>query len=141
MAAKGANREFYPSKGGGKGKFKGKKGKGNPRFCQRRPPLLSLLDPVQQPGQPGYTGCFICGSQQHDFRHCPKRGKGKGGKSSGSYFVESHLGIFMLREEQIELEEECEGEAHGEIRFDPDLNGMTESEIILDPAQVWGSRR
>ncbi|CAJ1438580.1 unnamed protein product [Effrenium voratum] len=77
---------------------------------------------------------------EHTLESVIEDGKGKGGKLSGSYFVESHLGIFMLREEQIELEEECEGQAHGEIRFDPDLNGMTESEIILDPAQKETTR-
>ena len=66
---------------------KERKARGNLRFCQSPfVPAGSVLA-VQQPGQPGYTGCFICGSQQHDFRHCPRRGKGKGGKSSGSYFV------------------------------------------------------
>ena len=49
MAAKGANRGFYPSKGGGKrskkkGSSKERKERGNLRFCQWKPPLPFLLD-------------------------------------------------------------------------------------------------
>ena len=32
----------------------------------------------QRPGSSTYTGCFICGAKDHDFRRCPKRGSGKG---------------------------------------------------------------
>ena len=35
---------------------------------------------TQRPGNPSYTGCFICGGKDHDFRRCPRRGCG--GKGS-----------------------------------------------------------
>lgn len=71
-----------------KGKKSGGKGHGKPASS---PHVLvnSSSDSkggAQRPGQPGYTGCFICGSPEHDFRNCPQRGKrpgtSKGGKSS-----------------------------------------------------------
>ena len=40
--------------------------------------------------KPGYTGCFICGDLQHDYRSCPKRSQPAGSsRAAGSLnFVE-----------------------------------------------------
>lgn len=35
--------------------------------------------PAQKPGK---TGCFICGSLEHDYRSCPKRGQSSSASSS-----------------------------------------------------------
>ena len=94
------SRGFYP-KGKGKGKFgksKGKnKNKNPPVFVATTPPLpmtstTSSSQVMAAVGTPGYTGCFICGGKDHDFRKCPNRGsssgKGKGGKAFGVFMVE-----------------------------------------------------
>ena len=47
----------------------------------------------QRPGSSVYTGCFICGSKDHDFRHCPKRGQGKG----AAHFVNANSGRHIYR--------------------------------------------
>lgn len=72
--AKQQSRGYYPM--GllkGKGKGKGSKSKGKQKSA---PQVLSAFQkgkgtPVHK--TPGYTGCFICGSKEHDFRSCPKR--------------------------------------------------------------------
>lgn len=86
-SAKHLSRGFYPlnqMKGKfmqSKGKSKGKGGK------SKSPPQSSLATSAaalytggsrgapsgQKPGSPTYKGCFVCGSQDHDFRRCPKR--------------------------------------------------------------------
>ena len=78
-AAKNASRGFYP-KGKWKGKQSfGKKGKGygsRPTFSSPSTASSSPVMAVQgggKPGSPSYSGCFICGSKDHDFRSCPKR--------------------------------------------------------------------
>ena len=94
------SRGFYP-KGKGKGKFgksKGKsKSKSPPVFSAATTslPMTSTTSSSQvlaAVGTPGYTGCFICGGKDHDFRKCPNRGgssgKGKGGKAFGVFMVE-----------------------------------------------------
>lgn len=94
-AAKSASRGFYP-----KGKFKGKGfrfgkkgGKGKPvtqKGSTSSPP--SVMAVGGKPGSPSYTGCFICGGFDHDFRSCPRRshgGKGHGGSQHKVFMVES----------------------------------------------------
>ena len=91
-AAKNASRGFYP-KGKWKGKQSfGKKGKGygsRPTFsCPSTASLFSVMA-VQgggKPGSPSYSGCFICGSKDHDFRSCPKRSR-PGGKGNSKVFM------------------------------------------------------
>ncbi|OLP76628.1 hypothetical protein AK812_SmicGene43412 [Symbiodinium microadriaticum] len=97
VAARNTARGFYPLSGA-KGKGKGKS-KGKPSFGQKggkgkgkkgTPPATSIgsssaalaAEGPQRPGNAGYTGCFICGSKDHDFRRCPKRGSGKGAGSA-----------------------------------------------------------
>ena len=95
---KGKSRGFYKPKGKGKGK--GKKGsknspsssaKGSVMFSKGSSKGSSSSNPTSKPG---YSGCFICGDLQHDYRNCPKRsqaavpGKG-GGKMVGYVTVES----------------------------------------------------
>eukprot|EP00435_Cladocopium_sp_Y103_P026888 s2772_g6.t1 len=96
---KGASRGFYKGKTFGKGKGKGmRKGKSkssaavgaaSPAVLQSQP-----SDVLASVGQPGYTGCFVCGSKSHDFRSCPQRGgaagRGKGTSPKGGiYMMES----------------------------------------------------
>ncbi|CAE7271989.1 TY1B-A [Symbiodinium sp. CCMP2592] len=92
VAARNTARGFYPlnpkgkgkSKGkgkgpfGGKGKGKGKKGPNTPASSTSSPSAAMAADGGQKPGSSSYTGCFICGAKDHDFRRCPKRGSGKG---------------------------------------------------------------
>ena len=98
--AKGLSRGFYPmSSFGNKGKSsKGKKGFG--KGSKGKPSVLAAQRPEskggsgQKPGEPGYTGCFICGSPDHDFRNCPKRGQrpaGQPGGSKGSYYATAFM--------------------------------------------------
>ncbi|CAE7547481.1 RE1 [Symbiodinium sp. CCMP2592] len=93
IAAKNTARGFYPmsakgSKGKGKGKGKshfsgkGRGKKGSPPASPSSSSTALAAESSkgsQRPGNPAYTGCFICGSRDHDFRRCPKRGAGKGG--------------------------------------------------------------
>ena len=81
--AKQLSRGYYPFsmfKGKGKGKQKskgksfGKKGSFSPSPSSSSAFALSGKGVTgQKPGSPEYKGCFICGSQEHDFRSCPKR--------------------------------------------------------------------
>ena len=92
-AARHVSRGFYPlaplkgkynkgkSKGKGKSKFGNKTGSSAP--ATTAPAALfnsgssgSTGKGTQRPGNPEYRGCFICGSQDHDFRRCPKRQSG-----------------------------------------------------------------
>ena len=50
-------------------------------------------------GEPGYTGCFICGSKDHDFRSCPKR-QAKG-SSKGHVHFASEVIYYHREEEEI----------------------------------------
>ena len=105
MAAKGASRGYY-GKGKGKGKKGGGKTKGQPTQAvlaatttstPSAPVLPSVLAAI--PGAPGYSGCFICGDKSHDFRHCPRRGKGKGtGKTYGKGHVSFADQVFSVDE-------------------------------------------
>ena len=102
MRNKGASRGYYKGKPFGKGKGKGVgKAKSKPAltsgsrshavFQNQSQPSEALV----AVGQPGYTGCFVCGSKSHDFRSCPQRGpsgKGKPPSSKG--------GIYMVMSEE-----------------------------------------
>ena len=95
---KGKNRGYFRPKGKGFMNPKGKKGshKGTVLMSQGKSSGSSSSGP-QKPGNAGYTGCFICGSKDHDFRNCSKRdskytqgsNSGKGGKSV--FMVEEHV--------------------------------------------------
>ena len=88
-------RGFFPPKGKGK-KSKGSKGKGSGQvfgFGSSK----SKGQGKQRPGNPSFTGCFICGSKEHDYRSCPKRqagshskalGKGSTNFLEGTYFAQ-----------------------------------------------------
>ncbi|CAE7943401.1 RE2 [Symbiodinium necroappetens] len=109
MKAAQTSRGFFPmkgSKGSKKGRSKGKgfgrpKGKGASALALQGDRGSSSSASGQRPGQPECTGCFICGSKDHEFKNCPKRklpGK-SGGPGGKSYFLED-----------ISLEEVSEGE-------------------------------
>ena len=96
--------EVLNPKGKGKGKFSKRKNKNEnkspPVFAATSTPLAltsasSSSQVLAAVGTPGYTGCFICGGKDHDFRKCPIRsgasGKGKGGKAFGIFIVEDIL--------------------------------------------------
>ncbi|CAE7314903.1 unnamed protein product, partial [Symbiodinium sp. CCMP2456] len=98
MKAAQTSRGFFPmkgSKGSKKGRAKGKgsgrpKGKGGSALAIQGDRGSSSSTSGQRPGLPEYTGCFICGSKEHDFKSCPNRKlPGKSGGSGGkSYFLE-----------------------------------------------------
>ena len=107
VAARNSARGFYPlnkgkSKGKGKGSYKGKSKKGA-RFTSTTSSPTSPSTALaadgsgkgggQRPGSSSYTGCFICGGKDHDFRNCPKRSQGKG----TAHFVSATSGIYMLQ--------------------------------------------
>lgn len=87
---KGKSRCFWrsPPQGKGKGKpkgfGKGKKG-GTPQILavqgigQGSPQKGGKGSPT---AKPGYTGCFICSSLDHDWRNCPRRGQSSAAASS-----------------------------------------------------------
>ena len=107
VKARNLSRGFYPFAPQGKSVGKGKHGKGKPRSPSKGKPMAtsssSSMAPVMAAvdetgflgaavGQPGYSGCFICGSKDHDFRSCPKRqGKGKGARPGGVHFSEASV--------------------------------------------------
>ena len=70
-------------------------GKGKPMTAARSSSAAAFQsqpsDVMVSVGQPGYTGCFICGSKTHDFRGCPNRGP-KGGKGK-----QSSKGVYMVQ--------------------------------------------
>ena len=96
-AAKRVSRGFYPlaplkgkfHKGIAKGKGKGKFGHKTSSSLPSPTASSALFNAgnagsgkgTQRPGNPGYRGCFICGSQDHDFRQCPKRQRQTGSAS------------------------------------------------------------
>ncbi|CAE7470265.1 unnamed protein product [Symbiodinium sp. CCMP2592] len=121
VRARHLSRGFYPftpqakgfraSKGKGrgrpfsKGKGKGKKGSSpsSPTANMTVPVLLSESSAFAvNPGQAGYSGCFICGDKNHQFRDCPKRsskGSGKaGGKAGGKVHFHMDNEVYMLTE-------------------------------------------
>ena len=90
---KNLSRGFYPRKGG-KGKSKSGssggfgKGKGKPASSPAPAFHSEHGETFAAVGSPGYSGCFICGSKEHDFRHCPQRSRSSGGsKGSGKVFM------------------------------------------------------
>lgn len=89
MRDKVMNRGFYPSKG----KFKGKKGKPRPSSStsssKGKGGAAMAADAMATVGSPNYSGCFICGSRDHEFRNCPKKSSNKAGKGGGIYMVSS----------------------------------------------------
>ena len=46
-------------------------------------------DAMATVGSPNYSGCFTCGSRDHEFRNCPKKSSNKAGKGGGIYMVSS----------------------------------------------------
>ena len=91
---KGKNRGFFRPKGKGKGK--GKKGtksspptsgpsKGTVFYGKSSGRGGSSSSSSNNPAsKPGYSGCFICGDLQHDYRSCPKRSQSTGHVQKGS---------------------------------------------------------
>lgn len=82
MKNKTNNRGFFPSV---KGKFQ--KGKGMGKSKGKSTPAVMAASSSgspgsgkgrQRPGDPDYTGCFICGARDHSFQNCPKRQQRKG---------------------------------------------------------------
>ncbi|CAE7438764.1 unnamed protein product [Symbiodinium sp. CCMP2592] len=105
VKARNLSRGFYPFAPQSKSVGKGRKGKGKP-FKGKGPssvasssstPVMASADDQgflgAAVGQPGYTGCFICGSKDHDFRTCPRRqGKGhKGGRQGSVHFSDASV--------------------------------------------------
>ena len=96
MKAKTLSRGFYPfvpsSKGKPrfKGKGKGSKGKGKGKGVSSSSfsstsltngSVMHTTDIMAMvPGDPSFSGCFICGDKGHAFRDCPKRLRSKGSK-------------------------------------------------------------
>ena len=89
MRDKVINRGFYASKG----RFKGKKGKPRPSSStsssKGKGGAAMAADAMATVGSPNYSGCFICGSRDHEFRNCPKKSSNKAGKGGGIYMVSS----------------------------------------------------
>ena len=85
MAARDTARGYFPlseEEGGryGKGNSKGRAHHSSPTSSGTSLAVQgkSIKDHrSQRPGNPTYTGCFVCGSKDHDYRACPKRGAGK----------------------------------------------------------------
>ena len=112
-SAKHLSRGFYPL-GQMKGKFMQAKGKGKGKSKTKNPPNSSLATSTvalyaggakgapsgQKPGSPTYKGCFVCGSQDHDFRRCPKRQSSSNtGAPARSLYAAA---VFMVSSEQAD---------------------------------------
>ncbi|CAE7201713.1 RE1, partial [Symbiodinium sp. KB8] len=107
VKARNLSRGFYPFTPGNKGgAFKGKKS-----TSSTATPVLATSGSADEPhpgflgaavGEPGYTGCFICGSKHHDFRSCPKR-QSKGSAKGQVHFASEM--IFMSEECSPHLDE------------------------------------
>ena len=125
--AKHLSRGYYPmqmikGKSKGKGKGKGKSfGKKGPSTSKGSPPSTSSAMAVapmgkgagpQKPGSPSYTGCFVCGSQDHDFRQCPKRQQGQ--QSGKVNFVQHQVYMIEAVPETQVLTAETALMLHGE---------------------------
>ena len=106
MKNKANNRGFFPTT---KGKFG--KGKGKTKYKSSSPPkstpVLAAMSTSpsttsskgrQRPGQPEYTGCFICGSKEHSFQHCPRRKQGKPGAAH-------YIDVLMVENGSLDEEE------------------------------------
>ncbi|CAE7325309.1 RE1 [Symbiodinium microadriaticum] len=109
VKARNLSRGFYPFAPQGKSIGKGKKGKSKTRFKGKTgfsagsssPPAVMATSSEDQGflgaavGQPGYTGCFICGAKDHDFRSCPRRSQ-KGGKGKASTVHYAEASVFTV---------------------------------------------
>lgn len=93
---KGKNRGYYrfhpKGKSKGKNPSKGKKGSASAVLMNSSGKGHGQLPSVTK--KPGYTGCFICGDKNHDFRSCPKRGSssaasGSSGKGRSINYVDT----------------------------------------------------
>eukprot|EP00439_Symbiodinium_sp_Y106_P061006 s2874_g9.t1 len=61
--------------------------------------MAATSEVYAQPGDPNYSGCFVCGSREHSWRECPKRSsssKGKGKGTGRTFWAES---VFMVCDE------------------------------------------
>ena len=150
VRAQKLSRGFYPfnpsvkGKSRGKGKGKGKfKGKG---FSSRPPavPVLAATGEIYaQPGDPSFTGCFVCGAKDHSWRSCPKRsGSGKGGskgKGARSFFSE---GVFMIQSEEDRVTAEGEVPAYPDVTLIKNLEGDLTPEVanLGTPRTMWDFR-
>ena len=104
--SKGKSRGFFQPSHKGSSKSKGKsfgknKGKKGSVFAVGPPQGKGKGTSSSPASKPGYTGCFICGNKDHDWRSCPKRGtsSSSSGTRQGSVnFVESQHEIFMVQD-------------------------------------------
>ena len=90
-------RGYFPlTKGKQKGRGKFSPGKGGKISSKTGSVMAAEGKGKQKPGSASYTGCFVCGSKDHDYRSCPERtsaGRGKGASSSTSYMVMNDVGV------------------------------------------------
>ena len=56
----------------------------NPIFFSKGSGKASTASSVSPVNKPGYSGCFICGDLQHDFRTCPKQSQGSSPGQKGT---------------------------------------------------------
>ena len=113
LHSRNASRGFFPRKGKtkGKGKF-GKQKQSSPSFFQSPTSYpsssTSHIGDVMAIG-PNYTGCFICGSKEHEYRDCLSRGKGKGSNNRKG------PGVYVILEQEEMSAMAAEAEASSEI--------------------------
>ncbi|CAE7708420.1 RE2, partial [Symbiodinium microadriaticum] len=149
VRAQKLSRGFYPfnpstkGKPRGKGKGKGKsKSKGFSSKSHAAPVLAATGEIYAQPGDPSFTGCFVCGAKDHSWRSCPKRsgpskggGKGKGGRN---FFSES---IFMIRSENDEPQPKDQILEYPAMQTPPFSSGATETVGSLPAIEDLGANR
>ena len=117
VRARHLSRGFYPFSPQSKG-FRSPKGKGRgrgmplgkgrgPKGGKPSSPTPSAMPVLAteasalavSPGQPGYSGCFICGDRSHQFRDCPRRTAKGSGKGTGKVHFGESSEVFMVAEE------------------------------------------
>ena len=117
VRARHLSRDFYPfspqskgfrsTKGKGRGRGpppgKGRGPKGGKPSSSTSPAMPVLTTEASalavSPGQPGYSGCFICGDRSHQFRNCPRRSAKGSSKGTGKVHFGDTSEVFMVTAE------------------------------------------
>ena len=96
-STKGKGRGRGPPPGKGRGP---KGGKPSSSTSSAMPVLTTEASALAvSPGQPGYSGCFICGDRSHQFRDCPRRSAKGSSKGTGKVHFGDTSEVFMVMAE------------------------------------------
>ena len=146
-SSKGFHKGKGKSKGKGFGFGKGKYSKGSGSSPSSSP---SMSMPILMnegaafaitPGQPGYSGCFICGDRNHQFRECPKRSSKGGSKGARPAMFLGGSETFMVEAEQERCPSDPSAPPHDEdpcVPSRPLLEDMVLAQDSLEDLSLDG---